>query len=311
MSELADELRMLRKGAGIHADQIVDRAGAALRRRCGITDDDAAGDVRRKVESWLRSAIGELPSDQRPPLLAAFALDNDTAGAKLKDRMERLKNRLDRSERSLRRDVDKGIARLAEGEPAQEPVGGPESGPGWHTRELSVLVNLELPAPEVFEFRRVVADRDRVAAVGLAFTVAVPPEATTLNGHSAFDIHVFGGGRLAATRRQARDRMGYDVTLPRPLRRSDVHDIVVRYRLREGHAFAPHYACVPKGRTDLFRLRLRFGRPPETVWRVDGILQRDLDDPLTAGRPCRPDAAGEVDAEFRELSVGLSYGFRW
>ena len=147
----------------------------------------------------------------------------------------------------------------------------------------------------------------------LSFTVAAATDSTASAADFAFDIDIFGGGVLTDVRRQARDRLGYDVTLPRPLSRNDEHDIVVRYRLRAGRSCAPHYACVPMGRCDLFRLRVRFDRdcPPETVWRVDGVLQRDLDDPLTTGQSCRLDAAGEIAAEFRELGVGLSYGFRW
>ena len=310
MGELADELRTLRKGAGVLAEPIAAKVGPELRRRCAVTAGDSEADIRRKIESWLRSAIDELPADLRSPMLAAFALDADAPGLQLKERMARLADRTGQSGRTLRRRIDLGIKRLTDREP---PNDTPDSRPGWHTRELNVLVNLELPRPEVFEFRRVVADRDRLTAVELAFTVAVPPDAGAPTAHSTFDIDVFGGGVLTATRRQTRDRLGYDVTLPKPLSRNGEHDIAIRYRLREGHVFAPHYACVPVGRCDLFRLRVRFDRdrPPETVWRVDGILQRDLDDPLTTGQPCRPDAAGEITAEFRELSIGLSYGFRW
>lgn len=306
MGELADELRKLWKGAGVLAVPIEPKVGPELRRRSGITGDDSPAEVRRKVESWLRSVIDQLPPDLRPSMFAAFALDRAAPGLLFKERMESLADRTGISTRTLRRKLDTGISHLIEHEPAADP---PNSGPGWHTRELDVLVNLELPLPEVFEFRRVVAERDRLAAVELAFTVAAPPDVAA----PAFDIDVFCGGVLTATRRQARDRMGYDIILPRPLPRNGEQDVVVRYRLREGRVFAPHYACVPVGRCDLFRLHVRFDRdrPPKTVWRVDGILQRDLDDPLTAGQPCRLDAAGEISAEFRELGVGRSYGFRW
>jgi hypothetical protein len=311
MGELADELRTLRKGGGIHSPQIVGRAGPALRRRCRITAGDSVADIRQKIATWLQSAIADLPADLREPMLAAFALDGDVSGALFKERVARLADRTGHSGRTLRRRIDSGIDFLT----ADEPVGElePERGPGWHTSALSVLVNLDLPAPEVFEFRSVVAGRDRMNAVQLAFTVAAPPDAVTPAEPSAFDIDVFCGGVLSATRRQARDRLGYEVTLPNPLQRNDKHDIAVRYRLRPGHVFAPHYACVPVGRCDVFRLRVRFDRRrlPETIWRVDGVLQRDLDDPLTVGEQSRPDAAGEVEAEFHELGVGLSYGFRW
>jgi hypothetical protein len=311
MGELADELRTLRKGGGIHAAQIVDRAGPALRRRCAIRDDDSVADIRRKVASWLRGAIDGLPMDLREPMNAAFALDADAVGSLFKQRIERLAVRTGQSDRTLRRRIDLGIDRLTEDD---LPVAGHrDPRPGWHTSELTVLVNLELPVPEVFEIRRVVADRDRLGAVDLAFTVIAPPGSPVHDGHADFDIDVFGGGVLTTVRRHTRDRMGYLVDLPKLLRQNEYHDITVRYRLRAGAAFAPHYACVPMGRCDLLRLRVRFdrARPPAAVWQVDGILQRDLDDMLTSGRECAPDAAGEVDAEFRDLGVGLSYGFRW
>src|SRR5262249_22749942 len=88
MGELADELRTLRKGAGVLAAPIAPKVGPALRRRCGIADGDSQADIRRKIESWLRSAIDQLPADLRAPMLAAFALDGDASGLWLKERME-------------------------------------------------------------------------------------------------------------------------------------------------------------------------------------------------------------------------------
>jgi hypothetical protein len=306
MGALADELRALRKGAGVLAVPLAPRVGVVLRRRCAIADGDSQAEIRRKVESWLRPRIDRLPVDLRAPMLVAFALDSELPGSLFKDRMALLSDRTGQSGRTLRRRIDLGISRLTAGEPPEEKS---DAGSGWHTHELNVLVNLELPAPEVLEFRRLVAERDQLAAVALAFTVAGPPVVAA----PAFDIDVFGGGVLTAVQQRAKDRMGYEVALAKPLPRGCGHDLVVRYRLRAGQVFAPHYACVPVGRCDRFRLRVRFGheRRPATVWRVEGILQRDLDDPLTAGRPCRPDAAGEVVVDFRELGVGLSYGLRW
>ncbi|MDI5975368.1 hypothetical protein [Amycolatopsis magusensis] len=308
VSALVEELKALRKGRGVLAGKLDERLGPEIRRCCGVRAGDRPSEVRDKVTATLAAAIAELPEDLGGLLLVAYALDPRLRLPFYQERIDRVADQLHRDRRTVRRRIDDGIVHLAElvdgrapGPP--EPGMPDEIGPGWHTEELRTFVNLEPAAPEAFEVRRVVADRDGIGALDLAFTV------TSADGGPEIDI--FSGGRLAGTRKQATDRVGFELRLPAPLRRGQTHEFVVRFKA--GAEMQPHYACVPKQRCDYFDLRVRFpaDRLPAAVWRVAGGFQRDLDDPVATGDPVHPDPTGEIRGEFRRLLPGLAYGFRW
>ena len=309
-NELAGELKSLRKGRGVLADRIGDRTGPQLRRLCGVDPADSSAAIREKLAGTLRSLIEGLPPDLRGPMIAAYALDDEVRHPLYQDRVAHSAKQQNRDQRTIRRRIDAGVARIVEiAERRAIPETGDDPGPGWYTAEVRTLVNLALPQPEAFEFRRVVAEHDGLSAIALAFTVTAPPGGE----HPAPVIDVFSGGTLVATRRQSSDRIGFEVKLPKPLARGAAHECVLRFRMRAGVPMKPHYVCVPKGRCDLFRLQVRFDprRPPGAVWRLNGAFQRDLDDPLADGEPGGLDETCEVDAEFRRLAPGLAYGFRW
>ncbi|HKS48926.1 MAG TPA: hypothetical protein VJT49_28230 [Amycolatopsis sp.] len=310
-NELAEELKSLRKGRGVRVDRIGERVGPALRRVCGLVRGDSPAEIREKISSTLLAAIDSLPEDLRSPSLAAFALDEGNQQPFYRDRIDQAAERLKRNPRTIRRWVDEGIRHLVEimesRALAEEAVD--DSGPGWYTANLRTLVNLALPAPEAFETRTVVAERDGLHALDLALTVTAPPGGDA----PELDIDVFSGGRLAGTRRQASDRVGFELALSRPLTRGERHEFTLRFRMREGREMSPHYVCVPKYRCDHYLLRIKFDprRPPAAVWRLNSAFQRDLDDPLATGEPAEVDEACEVGAEFRRLARGLAHGFRW
>ncbi len=309
---LTEELKALRKGRGILADRLDERAGPALLRVCGVLEGDGPAVVREKIATTLRTSIALLPPDLRGPMLAAFALDENTTQPFYQERIDQAAKSLQRDPRTVRRRIDEGIAHLVEivgGNARGEPDELDALSPGWHTAELRTFVNLDLPAPEVFEFRRVIAEQDNVDALDLALTVTAPAERET-PGHPAPDIDVFAGGRLVGRRRQASDRVGFELALPAPLQRGGSHDFALRFRVPEG-AMQPHYVCVPRYRCDVYGLRVRFGERPRAVWRLSAQFQRDLDDPMIVGEEAELDRAGEIHGEFRRLAPGLAYGFRW
>ncbi len=312
-SDLAEELKTLRKGRGVLADRIDQRVGSAVRVLCGITEGVSPAEIREKIVVTLRELIEALPPDLRDPMLAAFALDEAVQYPLYQERIAFAAERLGREQRTVRRRIDEGIARLVElAERRRDSVLEAATGPGWHTTDLRTLVNLELPSPEAFEFRQVVAERDGLTALELALTVTATPGSEPGHEQPEADIDVFAGGTLVTTGREATDRVGFQLALPRTLAKGEVHEFVLRFRAPEGKPMSPHYVCVPKGRCDVYRLQVRFGPGrPAGVWRLDGVFQRDLDDPMATGEPISLDEAGEANTEFRRLHAGLAYGIRW
>ncbi|MBN6039288.1 hypothetical protein JYK18_30825 [Amycolatopsis sp. 195334CR] len=257
----------------------------------------------------LGVSIASLPDDLGALLRLAFALDPSARLPFYQQRMDVAAARLGCERRTVRRRVDEGIAHLAEvldDVPAAEPrVASTVPRLDWYTQELRTFVNLDLPVPEAFEIRRVIAERDDLRTLDLAFTVTASADRP--------EIDVFGGGRLLDTRQQAADRIGFALELPEALGQGQAHVFVLRFRVSAEAMVKPHYVCVPKQRCDRFDLRVRFGtgRVPPEIWRLSGRFQRDLDDPVATGEPAEPDSVGEIHAEFRGLMPGLAYGFRW
>ncbi|MBP2320282.1 hypothetical protein JOF56_000667 [Kibdelosporangium banguiense] len=308
--QLVHDLKTLRKGRGILASAIGSRVGPALRRASGTNGLEHAADLRRKLSDRLWRWSTELPEDLRLAVLAAFALDQPDQLPLYKDRVRLVAERLNRDERTARRRIDEGIERLAEVAIANSvPAGFTEPATSWHTEELRVTLALDQPTPEAFEFRRIVADHDRIEHVDLAL-------ALTANGLARgedLEIDVFHGGRVAGRATEPADRSGYRLALPKALRRHESHQIGLRFRVRRDWLLAPHYVCVPKHRCSEFDLRVRFDLDhlPSRIWRLVNAFQRDVEDPEPRGEALPLDRSGEIHTLFRELTPGLAYGIRW
>jgi hypothetical protein len=306
--QLVSDLKALRKGRGILASAIGSRVGPALRQASGTTGSENAGDLRKKLADRLWRWAMELPEDLRVAVVTAFALDQDLP--LYKDRVQLVAQRLHRDERTARRRVDEGIERMAEVAVAGSvPTGFAEPAASWHTEELRVTVALDQPCPEAFEFRRIVADHDRIEHVEL--TLALPANGQVRS--EDLEVDVFHGGRATGRATQSADRFAVRLALPKALRRHESHQIGLRMRLRGRQLPAPHYVCVPRHRCGEFDLRVRFDLDhlPARVWRLVNAFQRDVGDPEPHGETLPLDRSGEVHTRFQELTPGLAYGIRW
>lgn len=303
--ELVDELKTLRKGRGLLAGSIEQRVGPALRRACEITDEDGLLVIRRKVTARLVELADQLPEDLRLVTFAAFAIGSEAQLPLYQERVSRAARKADRDPRTVRRRVDEAIEQLAElalcapRVRAGEPVGS------WHTTELRVAVAMDRTEPEVLEQRRIVADRDGLRELDLAVSLPV--------ARSDLEVTVFYGGTLRDRGMEASDRLGFALTLPKPLARGESYDFAMRFRLPAARAMRPHLVCVPKRPCEVFDLRVRFGRDrvPPRVWNLHGTFQRDVTDPACRGVQHPVNQTGEVRMRFRHLTPGLAYGARW
>ncbi|TCO62914.1 hypothetical protein EV192_1021054 [Actinocrispum wychmicini] len=315
MSQLVEELKVLRRGRGILASAIGDRIGPALRALTGSSGEDRAPDVRRKVAQSLLRWAEELPHDLRVVALIAFGVAEDGRLPYYQDRVRLACAHLDRDERATRRRIDDAIERLAEvasAVPVQPNTPIREPTASWHTEELNTSLALDLPTPEVFETRRIVADEDNLDHVDFAFTLTADPRTGTARTND-LDIDIFHGGRLATVVMESGERYGFRLVLPKPLQRGESHQICLRFRLRDNKPMLPHYVCVPRHRCGQFTLRVRFDLDhlPTGVWRLAHAFQRDIEDPLAVREPVQVDSSGEIHIRFQELVPGLAYGVRW
>ncbi|OLF17698.1 hypothetical protein [Actinophytocola xanthii] len=307
---LADELKHLRKGRGVQATNIVDRAGPALRRLCGIGPEDPPSTVRDRLTATLTDLAERLPPDLRLAALAAFALHPDASQPRLGERLSWLSQRLAKNDRTARRRTEAACARLAE-IAAGLPTARGADGEGWYVRQFSALVRLDGQSPEVTESRTVVAARDGIAELDTEFSL--PRHPADRRPIHDLAVTMLYGGRLVRRERPSESHFRFTVELPLTLAHGQSHDYAMRLRVPPGQPVRPHYLFVPHRRCDLFELRLRFepSRVPRTLWRVTDSPIRVIDDGQPSGELLVANSAGEIHEVFPGPRQGFAYGVQW
>lgn len=318
-AELVEELKTLRKGRGLYVPQVGDRVGPVLRQIGGVTQEDDARELRRKVANSLEEYAVALPEDLHVAVLAALAVHPDVRLPFYQERIRWIAHYLERDERTARRRVDEGIERLAELMLGLGAVGDAPVldllGPGWRVAELRTIVLLDQPVREAIEQRRIVAERDGLDRLEMGYSLPRDPAAGP-DPDRELRIDVLYGGMLVRRQMESSERIGLVLQLPRRLERGEAHEYGMRIQVPKQRRIQPHFVCIPgipKVSIDAFNLRIRFDRDrlPQQVWRLDGAYQRDVDDPVPIGEPVSPDITGEVQVRFRNLAPGLAYGLRW
>jgi hypothetical protein len=293
--ELANELKTLRKGRGLQAPRLAEQVGPLLRELCGLGSTQNSAAIRDRLSNRLRILAEKLPDDLRLAVTVALALHPDTRHQFLQDRVQFLANLQRRDVRTIRRRMDDGFQLLAE--IALRPAGASgATGLDWYVESADTVVRLDTPAPESFERRTIVAERDGLDRIQALTRGTEPPE-------------VYFGATLLGTEQRPERGLTIELGLPNPLRSGQRHEFGI-----VAATATDHYVVVPDRRCDEFRLRIRFAtdRPPTKVWRITDALQRELgDDNHADGLPLPVDPAGEVALTFTGLLPHHGYGARW
>ncbi|AHH95935.1 hypothetical protein GCM10010174_25490 [Kutzneria viridogrisea] len=313
---LTAELKVVRKGRGLRGIDVHD-VGPNLRELCGVLAEDSPPVVRDKLARRLTASADGLPADLRLAVLAALSLIPEVDSPFLNERVQWLSGQFQRDSRTVRRKIDQGITALAEAAAsgmASTALPGGTVNARWHTRHLRAAVVVGAPRIESFEARRVHVSEDGLDELDLAMTVPAPASLSGTASPADLGVDVLFGGRLVAKHMESADRFGFHLRLPRPLRAGEEHEFALRIKPAPHWEVEPHYVCVPKYPCDRFQLSVRFaaGTMPQAVHLLAGVFQRDVDDTgPVVGEAVRPDAVGEVHAQFRDLTPGLAYGLRW
>lgn len=299
-----DELKQLCKNRGLCVAR-AGEIGAGLRAACGVNPGTLSADMVREVGEVLRRQTQELGWEQRVAALGALGLDGPQTQF-LKDREDWVAARLERNVRTARRRVREGLAELASLLDSDRPS-APDASAAWRTERLRVLLALDHPQAEMFMFRHVIAEAELLEELELPITLTA--ESSSGSRDNDMSVDVFSGGTLVRRTQETNERVSLALRPPKSLYRGDLHEIALRLRVSR---MAPFYVCVPKGPCAEFDLTIRFGeRSPATVGLLRKVFQDDLRDATVTGEPLRPDAAGEVRANFRGLEPGFAYGIRW
>ena len=305
---LAEEIKVVRRGPGLHHRTVADRIGPELRRVCDITDSDTLSVVRTKLIDRLDRAATELPDELATAVRAALGIHPETERMlQLQERIDWLAHELRRDVRTARRRVDEASGRLAEVLVAGAAARSGRRGPGWYVTDFHAVALLDRADPMTIERREIVADKEGLDEITLAFSLRDTGSPTALN------LRVLYGGQLAEPEPASASRMRIALRLPRPLRQDERHEYSVLITLPPTLAMQQHYAYTPSTRCDRFHLRVRFDpdRAPARVWRVADAFHRDLDERTLDGETLHPDPCGDLQTSFEDLLPGYGYGIQW
>jgi hypothetical protein len=307
------ELRGLRRGRGLLADDLALRIGPALRTLCGVRAGDDPAMVRDKVIRRVVALSATLPADLRTAIQVGLAVHDETGDRFLYERMNWLARHIGRDPRTAGRRVENGLRLLAErmvGEGSPERVARGDIAPdGWYVELLRSTLRLDLELPQLTEERRIVSTVDPLTHVVASVTAprgSRPPNGVRATGE------VVHGGRVVEETWPLGGHYRCTIQLPTPLRPGERHDFGVRFTSYPRGDMRPYYVLTPLRRCDRFMIRVRFGRTtlPRSVRRVDGI-PRGLVEELEPLADLAVDADGEVHTAFQNLRRGLSYGVYW
>lgn len=306
------EFRTLRRGLGIHSAGLGKILGPTLRQLAGVQPGDSDPVLRSKVHTWLAGKLTNLPPSDQLAAATALGLEPDATGVLL-ERIRWLAGRTACDERTARRRVDRALGRLAAQAVDVSAASDPDAYDvgGWYVKQSQTLLRLDLPAVEVVERRTIVATRDGLSTLTIAFSL---PHATVdQQGSHDLAAELLYGGRLIRRERPAQTHFRYTMELPTALRAGESHEYGVVFRVPEHQKIRSHYVLFPLHHCESFELRIRFDprAVPADIRRVSGVMPRMMDDPHMFGEPLATDRFGEVSVAFSRLHEGLGYGVRW
>ncbi|MGW5922312.1 hypothetical protein ACWFPY_25270 [Nocardia fluminea] len=309
------ELKQLRRGHGLLASDVVERAGPALRLACGVSARDSAADARRKLTLKISQECGRLPEPLRQAALVALALDRrskQTDQRFLHQRVQELAASFDRDPRTAIRRIDHAFSLLAElmTERIEVEDADATSDDGWYTESLTATLHMDEEPVRVIEERRIVATADELDEIVLSWSVSAdsPPsaEARQLSAKVSF------GGEIVEKQQVGRSHVDFLMRLPEPIGLGQHHDYAAVITASPRQSIRPYYIVTPWRTCKFFRLRIRFGHEmPKSIWRISGRPSAAVTDLEPTGEDIQCDSLGEVQLDFHSLRLARSYGVGW
>ncbi|WP_052314452.1 hypothetical protein [Nocardia thailandica] len=298
------ELKLLKRGHGLHAPDVAERVGPLLRTRCGVTESDSAGDTRRKLVRTLREQCAALPGPLRDAAVAALALEADDAPhVFLTHRVSALATRMDRDPRTALRRIERSLRLLAQSLASSRSV----SESDWYTERLTAFLDLVSDPPCLVEERRIVADTPFLDEI------VIPYSAPTSDHRETLLARVVHGGEVVGRDQVSRSHIQFRVRLARPLAAGDSHDLTTVVELYRRELLGTYCVITPWRPCHSFDVRIRFGvaTRPRAIWRIGGSPPVALHDNEPSGVPIEPDPDGIARTGFTALRPSLSYGIGW
>jgi hypothetical protein len=313
IEQVIAELKEIRRGRGLRADDIHIRVGDCLRMACGITRMDDPPLIRRKLVLRLTRLSAKLPSDLKLAATVALGLHNQVDGEFLDQRIAWLANTFDRDPRTARRRIDSAFRLLAEllyDTGTRDRKADSYSADGWYVESLKAILRMDLDPPTLTEERRIVAQVDDLDELILPVSALRTPEIPEDEGLRA---EIGYGGEIVEAQRISSGHSRFILRLPKPLAMGQHHDYSIQFKSYSRDHMRPYYVFTPLRRCEEFTIRARFDsrRAPRLVWRINGLPARAFEDFTPGADQLTVDRVGDITLEFHDLQQGLSYGLQW
>lgn len=317
MSDTIAELRELRRGRGLLADDISFRVGPNIRSACGILETDGPTTVRRKLIVNLTYYCARLPTDLRLAVLVALAIYDSADQRFLHERMAWLGAHYKRDPRTARRRIDEGFRALAAKliDSSNRPQGPSQNRfapDGWYVESMKGTLRLDTDPPRLLEERRIVATVEELDEIVSSMSAhGTPNQDGSATGR--IEAQVLHGAEIVEEWRPSQGTARYVLRLPRPLRLGERHDFAIEFVANPRDHMLPYYAVTPLRRYDQIRIQLRFGSAfrPSLLWKLNGVPPRVVDDFAPGEDLLTVNPVGDVQVEFIDVRQGLSYGIQW
>jgi hypothetical protein len=313
---LVADLARLRRGHGLNTPDLPGLIAelVLLPTVCGLRAGMSDAARRDLLVGRLDAAIQRLPAEFQLALQAALALPPADQSRFLKDRLRWLGEQLQRDPRTALRRVDDGQRLLAERLLGTTGAGEPDPNDyapdGWFVNRLRSVVMLHVDPVQLLEQRLVTSTKEGLRALTVSWSV--PDEVPDAGPAPQVEL-LFGGDLRQDVEKSTPTYWTGSILLAEPLAPGQSHEYQLRVSALPPDRMRPYYVLTPFRRFDEFVLRAKFHpeRRPEVVWRLDGVPFQTLDNKEPSDGVVSLDRSNEVEATFRNLKGGLSYGLQW
>jgi hypothetical protein len=312
--DITRELQELRRGRGLHADDLHGRIGPLLRIASGITDTDTAGEARRKLTLRVAELCSLLPADLQLVAQVAFGLHREAEGRFLDRRVQWLATHFGCDPKTVRRRLDEACRLLAEHlvqRPRHEDGDSEYGQDGWYLASVRAVLRMDTDPPQLIEERTIVATVDSLDEVVLG--LASPPEVPGSERQGRITAAMIYGADIVERRDATDSYARFVLCLPEPLNTGQRHELAIQFTSYPRSMLRPYYVLMSLRRCDHLSVRVRFPRHqvPKVAWPINGVPQRVIDGLKPSGSPITINQVGDVSVEFYQLKPGLNYGLHW
>lgn len=312
VEDVANDLYVLRRGAGVNDPDVMARLGGSLRAVVETLLDVEDTLASQRLSALLRSTTAELRSRREAEWFLA-CLGVTSQEPHLQDREATITTREGLAPRTIKRHVERTCREVASALlalSARAHQRRPGQMGGWFVDSLSSVAHLETRRPSLHGQYDMVAVVDGVQLLANRVSIPPPPRSRL---DQAPHFEATEGADLVRVERLSASAWEYLVRLPHPLAAGEGARFGVAVTMPNPRYARPYNVLVPLRAYRHFHCEVHFGDDPEAevAWRLDGLPAATAEDEEPLGETYDPRSEPVLKSDFFDLQTGCVYGIRW